>query len=183
MRVVKRAYKGADRHLRKALPTIFGNYPNNYNSKELKISVNLDKDNTDHCSRGFYPENNEILMNKYVEPIVIERKEPYLLNLLDDISRLRHIIEHELIYYAFAEYEYSNDKDEPTGWTVGLCSEENTANHVQKLYGTKWEVDEWLDDVLTERLAMHISGRTKTDTVLYENNISDEDKNIFEKVK
>lgn len=40
-----------------------------------------------------------------------------------------------------------------------------------------------MDEVLTERLTMHISGWTKTDTMLYENNISDEDKNIFEKVK
>lgn len=183
MRVVERAYKWADRRLRKALRHMFEDYPNNHSSNELKIAVNVDKDNTDHCGGVFYPENNEIIINKYVEPIVLEGKEPYLLNLFDDKNRLRHIIAHELIHYAFAEYEYSNDKEEPTGWTVGLCSEENTANPVEKLSGTKWKVEEWLDEVLTERLAMHISGWAKTDTMLYENNISDEDKNIFEQVK
>lgn len=183
MRVVERAYKWADRRLRKALRESFYDYPNNHSSNELKIAVNIDKDNTDHCGGVFCPEDNEIVINKYVEPIVFGDKVPYLLNLIDDKNRLRHIIAHELIHYAFTEYEYTGDKDKPISWTVGLCAEENTANPVEKLSSKKWKVDEWLDEVLTERLAMHISGWAKTDTMLYEKNISDEDKNIFEKVK
>lgn len=145
--------------------------------------IYVDKDNIDHCGGFFYPQTNEIIINKYVAPIISGDKEPYIMNLLKEKKRLRHIVVHELLHYAFTEYKYADDEELPVSWTVGLCSEENTTNPVDKQFGKKWKIDEWLDEVLTERLAKHISGWTKTATMLNEENISDEDKHIFENVK
>lgn len=183
MWAVERAFKWADKRIRKACRHMFDDYPNNHHSNELEIAVSVDKDSPDSCGGAFYPENNAIIINKYVKPIPLENKEPNVINLLENRKHLRHIVVHELIHYAFTEFDYSDDDDTPVSWKVGLCSKENTTNHVDKLSNKKWKIDEWLDEVLTERLALHISGWMVTGAMFYENNISDDDKCIFEKVK
>ena len=79
-------------------------------------------------------------------------------NLLKDKRRLRRLVLHELIHYAFTEYEYLNGGDKPSCWKVGLCSREKTASKPIKSLNKKWKIDEWLDEVLTEAVAIFISG-------------------------
>lgn len=180
---IEHAYQWADKRIRKGLCLILDGYPNNYYTGKLTISANVDPEEVDHYGGFFYPEDNEIVINKYVRPIVAGNKTVEVIDLLKDKKRLRHIITHELIHYAFTEYEYAEGDEKPVHWTVGLCSEENTTTHVDKKSNVKWKIDEWLDEVLTEKLAMHFSGWSKMGVLLYENNISNDDKYIFELVK
>jgi hypothetical protein len=126
---------------------------------------------------------NEIVINKYVSPVSLKGNETSVKNLFKDKKQLLHILIHELIHYAFTEYEYTDDGNEPSNWTVGLCSKESTSSYAEKEYYKKWKIDEWLDEVLTERLAMHVSGWEKTGALLYENNVRERDKPVFEKIK
>ena len=182
-RIVERNFLRAHKRLRRELGHIFDGYPNNHHSNAVQISVNVDKGNADHCGAVFCPEDSEIVINKYAVPISDEGEEAEVMNLFADKKRLRHNIVHELVHYAFTEYEYADGSETPVSWTVGLCSQENTSHHVGKKYDKKWKTEEWLDEVLTERLAMHISGWTKSGLTLYENNVGKKDKHIFEKVK
>ena len=184
MRVVERAYKWADKHLRKVVYPIVCNYPNNYKKNNLVIAVNIDNENVGHSGGSFYPEDNEIVINKYAEPICYTGVKLDVLNLLKDKKRLRHIIVHELIHYAFTEYKYTKERQEPTEWRVGLSPWENTDNPVDKSFDKKWGLDEWLDEVLTETLARYITGWPIKHTIqLYEQNLSDEHNDTLEKVK
>lgn len=183
MKTLERVFKWADKQLRKGLEDLLNCYPNNFYTGELKVSVNVDKEEVDHCGGVFCPEDNEIVINKYALPIVANDKQAEVINLFKDKKRLRHVVLHELIHYAFTEYIYSEDNEKPVGWTVGLCTEENTASHVEKEANKKWKTDEWLDEVLTERLTMHFSGWAKTGMPLYQNNISEDDMDTFKLVK
>lgn len=183
MRIVERTFRRADKKLRKILAPVFCDYPNNYYTNCLSVVVNVDKEDADHCGGMFYPEDCEIIINKYVIPIVDDDKPNYVMNLIEDRKRLFHIVIHELIHYAFTEYHYADGETTPQSWTVGLCSKEDTSTSVNKQCGKKWEVDEWLDEMLTERLAMTVSGFNKTAVMFYEDNVKDEDKPFYDKVK
>ena len=166
-KVFNKAYRKLIRYLKKHGG--FDNEPNNYYDDNLNIIVRIDKENLDHYGGAFCPDDNIIVINKYVMPISSKSCES--INLFKNKKSLEHILIHELIHYAFTEYTYGKGK-KPKSWVVGLCSPEDMHKSVEKGFDKIWGLDEWLDEALTEYLAMNISGKLRKNALLHEENIS-----------
>lgn len=181
MRTVKIAFIRAERRLFRLLKRYFDGYPFGMRG-HLQISVNVDDEEVDNAGGVFSPENKELHVNKYVFPLCEDGAHLDMRNMLKNRRLLEHTVTHELIHFAFTEYKYDGESDVPVGWTVGLCPPENVGEYIDFSADAKWITGGWLDEILTERLALHVSGYKKTGALVRGYNVSDGDKAFYDKV-
>lgn len=156
-----------------------GNIDNN-SIIPLCIGICFDKLDSKPHEASYIPEKNQVRIYKYCKPYTNNS----IVNILDNPKFVESILTHELLHYSFTTFSYEtiNDEQRLKNYQVGLRKEILSSQELSAKEYAELDRYRWLDEILTELLAVVISGTNHISGIYleyYQQLVKKEDMQIF----